>query len=198
MHLATGPFVGRLVTLTLLTEESVGPLARVAANDQIWTFLDEETPTTREAVQALVSEAVQEHRSGARIPYVISIRQTGAVIGSISYLDIQPQHRGVEIGWAWVTPAYWGTGVAREAAYLLIQHAFDEAGAIRVAFKADSRNARSQRAIEGLGAVREGVFRNHRILRDGHVRHSVFYSLTSEDWPDVRRRFGWSLSLGHQ
>ncbi|GIG03028.1 GNAT family N-acetyltransferase [Catellatospora citrea] len=87
----------------------------------------------------------------------------------------------------WVISSKWRTGAAREASCLLMRYAFDVAGAIRVAFKTDSRNERSQRAIEALGATREGMFRNHRVLRDGYVRDSIYYSVIAEEWPQVRR-----------
>ncbi|MEV6810726.1 GNAT family protein [Micromonospora sp. NPDC051296] len=187
MDLGQPILTGRVVQLEPMTVESIADLTEAANHAAIWTYLDEPTPSTSEAVSALVTEAVEEQRQGVRIPYVIRDRRTGAAIGSISFIDIQPRHRGVEIGWAWVTPDHWRTGAAREASYLLMRHAFETAGAIRAVFKTDSRNVRSQRAIEGLGATREGVFRNHRILRDGHVRHSIFYSVTAEEWPEVRR-----------
>lgn len=87
-----------------------------------------------------------------------------------------------------MTPSHWRTGATREAAYLLMRHDFKTLGVIRVAFKTDSRNIRSQRAITGLGAAQEGVFRNHRILRDGHIRHSIYCSVIREEWPQVRNR----------
>ncbi|WP_181765336.1 GNAT family N-acetyltransferase [Streptomyces albidus (ex Kaewkla and Franco 2022)] len=92
----------------------------------------------------------------------------------------------MEIGWAWLAPAYWKEGIGREASLLLIHHAFERLGAVRIAFKTDARNDRSQGAIASLGAVREGVFRHHRIPRDGLLRDSVFYSLIQEDWQAVR------------
>jgi N-acetyltransferase len=176
---------GRLIDLVPLTMDLLAPLAEAADFAEIWTYLDEEKPTA-ENVAAMIAEAIEEERQGARVPYAIIERASGRVIGSISFIDIQRKHRGVEIGWAWVTPAHWRTGAAREATYLLMRQAFDVAGAIRVAFKTDSRNERSQRAIQGLGASREGVFRSHRILRDGHVRDSVFYSIIGPEWPAVR------------
>jgi RimJ/RimL family protein N-acetyltransferase len=111
---------------------------------------------------------------------------TGRAVGSTSYIDIRRQDRGLEIGWTWLTPSEWGTGTNTEAKRLLLAHAFDTLGAIRVALKTDARNLRSQRAIEKLGAIREGVWRNHRILSDGHIRDSVFYSFVPEDWAAVR------------
>lgn len=181
MNLEPRVLTGSLVRLEPLTMDMVPAVTAVAMHAEIWTYLDEATPT-RQGVSDLVSEAVQEQQQGLRIPFVIVELATSEVIGSISYLDIQRKHRGVEIGWAWVTPSRWGTGAGHEAAELLLRHAFQSAGAIRVVFKTDSRNVRSRRAIERLGAVREGVFRNHRILRDGHRRDSIFYSVIDQDW----------------
>ncbi|BCB85735.1 GNAT family N-acetyltransferase [Phytohabitans suffuscus] len=121
-----------------------------------------------------------------RLPFAVVEAKEQRAIGTVSYIDIQPAHYGLEIGWAWIAPQYWRKGVAREAAYLLMRHAFDSLDAVRVAFKTDSRNVRSQRAIIGLGATQEGVFRNHRILRDGVLRHSIYYTVIREEWPSVR------------
>ncbi|WP_431928935.1 GNAT family N-acetyltransferase [Micromonospora wenchangensis] len=196
MELGQPTLTGKLIKLEPLTEDSATALREAAKHAEIWRYLDEPTPDTERAVADLVEEAIEEQRQGTRIPYVITERGTGSAIGSISFIDIQPRHRGVEVGWAWITPSYWRTGAAREASYLLMRHAFETAGAIRVVFKTDSRNLRSQRAIERIGATREGVFRNHRILRDGHIRHSVYYSVTAEDWPDVRQALdSWRETL---
>ncbi|MEV6985680.1 GNAT family protein [Sphaerisporangium sp. NPDC051017] len=176
--------VGELVRLEPLTMEHLADLSVAGNHHEIWTYLDEPTPGEDE-MAALIVDALDEQARGLRLPFAIIERADARAIGSISYIDIQRTHRAVEIGWAWVTPGHWCAGVAREAAVLLIRHAFETLGAIRVAFKTDSRNIRSQRALEGLGATREGTFRNHRILRDGHVRHSIYYSVIPEEWPDV-------------
>lgn len=178
----TGPRID-LVPLALAHTED---LLAAASHDQVWTYLDEPTPATRESIRALILEALDEQAAGQRLPFAIVLRENGRAIGSMSYIDIQPRHRALELGWAWLAPDYWQTGIGREASYLLIRHAFERLDAVRVALKTDARNARSQRAIAGLGAVREGVFRRHRILRDGHQRDSVFYSLIREDWDSVR------------
>ncbi|GLX08571.1 GNAT family protein [Microbispora sp. NBRC 16548] len=178
---------GHIIDLEPLSWNHLDDLTIAAKYDDVWTYLDEPTPQTEEPVAALISEAISEQEQGLRLPFAIIARETKKAIGSISYIDIQRKHYAVELGWAWVTPSHWRTGAAREAAYLLIEHAFEVLGAIRVAFKTDSRNIRSQRAISGLGATKEGVFRNHRILRDGHIRHSVYYSIIREEWPSVRQ-----------
>ncbi|MFM8320705.1 MAG: GNAT family N-acetyltransferase, partial [Chloroflexota bacterium] len=113
---------------------------------------------------------------------------TGLALGCTRYLDIRPAHRGVEIGGTWYGAAYQRTGVNTEAKYLLLQHAFETWGCVRVQLKTDLRNQRSQRAIERLGAVREGVIRNHMVLPDGSLRHSVIYSILDSEWPAVKLR----------
>jgi N-acetyltransferase len=108
-------------------------------------------------------------------------------IGSTSYINIRPKDRGLEIGWTWITPSTWGTGINTEAKYLLLRHAFEEQDAIRVAIKTDARNTRSQRSIEALGASREGIWRNHRILSTGQYRDTVYYSLIDSEWLTAKR-----------
>ncbi len=105
-----------------------------------------------------------------------------------SYLDIRPQDRALEIGFTWVAKPYQATAVNPECKYLLLRHAFEEQGAVRVQLKTDLRNLQSQAAIAKLGAVREGVLRKHMVMPDGHVRDTVMYSVTNDEWPAVRRR----------
>lgn len=129
--------------------------------------------------------------------YVMVERATATPVGLTAYLDIRPQHRGLEVGATWITPAYQGTSVNPECKYLLLQHAFEHLGAVRVQLKTDGRNLQSQRAIARLGAQREGVLRRHTILPDGFIRDTVMFSITDAEWPAVRRglekRLGWSL-----
>ena len=121
-------------------------------------------------------------------PFAIILRDQGRAIGVTSYLDIRPQDRGLEIGFTWVAKLYQGTLVNPECKYLLLRHAFEEQQAIRVQLKTDLRNLQSQRAIEKLGAAREGVLRQHMIRPDGYVRDTVMYSIIAEEWPLVRQR----------
>jgi RimJ/RimL family protein N-acetyltransferase len=117
-------------------------------------------------------------------------RTTGRAVGTSSYLDAQPEHRGVEIGFTWIAPAHRGTSVNPESKLLMLSHAFDEKGAERVQLKCDARNTQSQAAIARLGAVREGVLRKHRVLPDGFVRDTVMFSITRAEWPGVREGLG--------
>lgn len=121
-----------------------------------------------------------------RFPFAIVLLETGKAIGTSSYFDIRPAHRGLEVGYTWIGAQYQGTKVNPEAKYLMLRHAFEELGAIRVQLKTDSRNLHSQRAMRKLGARREGTLRNHMLLPDGHIRHTVMFSITDEDWPQVK------------
>jgi N-acetyltransferase len=112
---------------------------------------------------------------------------TGQPIGVTTYMEIEPAHRGLEIGNTWLTKTQQGTLVNPESKYMLLRHAFENLQSIRVQLKTDLRNLQSQRAIEKLGAKREGVLRNHRIMPDGHYRHSVYFSILDEEWPEVKK-----------
>jgi RimJ/RimL family protein N-acetyltransferase len=118
--------------------------------------------------------------------FAVSFRNTGRYIGVTTYLDIRPAHRGLEIGSTWIGRSYHGTDVNPEMKYLLLRHAFETLGAMRVQLKTDERNVQSQRAIAKLGAMREGVLRKHYVMPDGFVRNSVMFSVTDEEWPRVR------------
>ena len=118
--------------------------------------------------------------------FAIVSQESGKAIGSTSYLDIRPAHRGLEIGSTWIGRQYHGTAVNPENKYLLLRHAFETLGALRVQLKTDGRNLHSQAAIAKLGAKLEGTLRKHMVLPDGYVRDTVMYSITDEEWPGVK------------
>jgi RimJ/RimL family protein N-acetyltransferase len=124
---------------------------------------------------------------------VICSPETGEVLGLTRYLDLQVAHAGLEIGHTWLAPAHWRTAVNTAAKRLLLAHAFETLGAERVCLKTDILNERSQRAIERLGAQREGVLRAHRRRRDGSLRDTVYYSLLASEWPQARDRLDRAL-----
>ncbi|HET6380095.1 MAG TPA: GNAT family protein [candidate division Zixibacteria bacterium] len=121
---------------------------------------------------------------------------TGRAVGSTRFGDIDPYHGRVEIGWTWIAPSHQRTAINTEAKLLQLTYAFEGLGATRVALKTDLRNERSQRAIERIGGVREGVLRRHMRLPDGHVRDTVYYSILSDEWPAVKRRLEARLADG--
>lgn len=137
-------------------------------------------------------------RRGLEIPdsqlFAIVLRKTGEPIGSTAFLDARPSNRAIEIGRSWIGKAHQGTAANPESKLLLLRHAFEVWGALRVQLKTDSRNVHSQRAIEKLGAVREGTLRNYQVRADSKPRDTVMYSITAAEWPTVRagleRRLG--------
>ncbi len=135
-----------------------------------------------------VQNALDEQSAGTALPFAIEDRQNGRLVGSTRLFDFAAAHRGVEIGATWLCPRVWRTRVNSECKYLLLSHCFETLNLLRVQFKTDGRNARSQAAIERLGAKREGVLRAHRILHDGFVRDSVMYSILDREWPEVKKR----------
>jgi len=128
-------------------------------------------------------------------PFTTILQATGQPVGLTCYLDIRPADRGLEIGSTWIARAHQGTLVNPEAKYLLLRHAFETLGAIRVQLKTDRRNVHSQRAIAKLGALREGVLRKHVIMADGYCRDSVMFSITDDEWPAVKA--GLEARLGY-
>lgn len=130
----------------------------------------------------------------SRSPYAIVDRATGEVLGSTSYYGIEPKHRTLVIGYTWLATRVQRTHVNSESKYLLLQHAFDVLGAVRVTWQVDERNARSRAAVLRLGAQEEGLLRKHRRRRDGSWRTTVLFSLLDDEWPATRDRLEKSIS----
>ncbi|HYO15334.1 MAG TPA: GNAT family protein [Thermoanaerobaculia bacterium] len=132
----------------------------------------------------------------ASLPFAIVIAATGEAVGMSGYLEIRPEHRALEIGRTWIARAWQGTRVNPESKYLLLRHAFETLGALRVQFKTDLNNLHSQRAIEKLGARREGVLRCYQTRSNGTVRDTVVYSVIDEEWPAVKAGLETRLAAG--
>src|SRR5215467_6132074 len=139
-------------------------------------------------MQAYIETALKERDSGSAIPFVQVERASGRVVGSTRYANIDRQHHRLEIGWTWVAPGWQRTVINTEAKYLLLRHAFQSLRCMRVELKTDSLNERSRAAILRIGAVQEGIFRNHMITSTGRVRHTVYFSVIDSEWPQVKGR----------
>ena len=127
--------------------------------------------------------------------YTMVLQHDDQPVGLSAYLDIRTAHRGLEIGGTWIARSFQGTQVNPEAKYLMLRHAFETLGMLRVQLKCDARNQQSQRALAKLGAVREGVLRKHVILPDGYVRDTVMFSITDDEWPQIKA--GLEARLGY-
>jgi N-acetyltransferase len=177
---------GRLARLEPLGLQHVSSLAEAGNDETIWRLMPYGMITSEDRMRSFVRTALERQQVGSEQPFAVIDLASGRAIGSTRYLDIRPEHRGLEIGATWYGTAHQRTGINTECKYLLLRHAFDELGCIRVQLKTDLRNERSQRAIERIGGIREGVLRNHMIMPDGHRRATVMFSITDEEWPAVR------------
>jgi RimJ/RimL family protein N-acetyltransferase len=143
---------------------------------------------TRADMEAYVEEALADQRAGIALPFATVWRATGRVIGSTRFGNASPPNRRVEIGWTWLARPWQRTGANTEAKYLMLRHAFEHWGCLRVELKTSALNQRSRAAILRIGAREEGTFRHHMINQDGSLRDSVYFSLLAEEWPEARRR----------
>ena len=177
---------GSVVRLEPIAEHHVTDLAKVGLEAEIWRYMRYGKMETKEQLADWVRELRVLQEQGTDLPFAVIYKETGAAVGCTRYLNIDTLDRSLEIGGTWYGLDFQGTLVNPECKYLLMKHAFEMLGCVRVWFKTDSRNQRSQRALERLGVVREGVLRNHMILPDGYIRDSVVYSLLPNEWPQVK------------
>lgn len=189
-HMEVKPVVlqGKHARLEPMTEAHAPALAEIGIGQPFWDFMVYGQINTVDDMRNWVSDILARAEKGTDLPFVVIHLASGRVAGATRYLNIMPNDRGLEIGGTWYGPELQRTVVNTECKYLLLQHAFETLGCIRVQLKTDSRNERSQKAIERIGAVKEGVLRNHMILPDGHYRHSVYYSILDTEWPGVKKR----------
>ena len=188
MKIAPVVLAGKITRLEPLSETHIPDLAVAGESESIWLNMRYGMVTTREKMRAWVLDMLDRQTRGADLPFVVIHLEEGRAIGATRYLNIEPEARGLEIGGTWYTPEFQRTGVNTECKYLLLKHAFEALECIRVQLKADILNLRSQRSIERLGAIKEGILRNHIIRGDGTYRDSVFYSVLESEWPAVRAR----------
>jgi N-acetyltransferase len=179
---------GKYVRLEPMTEAHAPALAEIGVGQPFWDFMVYGRMETADDMREWVQDILGRAEKGTDVPFVAVHIDSSRVAGASRYMNIMPKDRGLEIGGTWYGPEYQRTVVNTECKYLLLQHAFEKLGCIRVQLKTDLRNERSQKAIERLGAVKEGVLRNHMILPDGYYRHSVYYSILDTEWPDVKKR----------
>jgi RimJ/RimL family protein N-acetyltransferase len=174
---------GRMVVLEPLRAEHEAALQPAAADDRVWRYMRvvaaEPEPFHRWFVEAMDAAA-----AGAEAPFCIL--RDGTPVGSSRYLSLRPADRVLEIGHSWITPSAWGGGANTEAKLLLMTHAFERLGCLRVEFKTDAANERSRAALAALPATFEGVFRKHMLVRGGERRDSAWYSVIDDDWPAVK------------
>lgn len=178
---------GQIVRLEPLALDHAGPLAQVGLDPELWRLQPEPVASAAD-MRRYVERALAGQAAGACLPFAIVRRADGQVIGTTRYMDIALPHRRLEIGATWLTPASQRSGANTEAKYLLLQHAFETIGIIRVVFKTEAANVQSRQAILRIGGVEEGVFRKHLIAQSGRTRDMVYFAILDDDWPAAKAR----------
>jgi RimJ/RimL family protein N-acetyltransferase len=184
---------GDLVVLEPLERGHADELWAVAQDPRIWRWLAH-VGDSRECFDRWMELSLAAAAAGSEGVFATRSRRGGELVGSSRYLNVRPADRVVEIGWTWLHPSAWGTGVNVEAKLLMLEHAFERLGCVRVELKTDARNERSRAAMAAIPAQFEGILRKHMTVPDVGVRDSAYFSVIDDEWPSVRanleRRLG--------
>ncbi|MGH6869968.1 MAG: GNAT family N-acetyltransferase [Rhizomicrobium sp.] len=177
---------GRHVRLVPLSRDHLDDLGAFAFEPALWRWIPNQV-TNRGELAAYVDTALQEQRDGQSLPFAVIDRASGKAIGSTRYGNINLPNKRAEIGWTWYAPDHQRTPVNSECKLLLLTHAFERLGMIRVELKTDGLNEKSRAAILRIGATQEGIFRKHLICQSGRIRDTVYFSILDSEWPEKKR-----------
>ncbi len=177
---------GHFVRLAPMTLEHHAGLSAVGLDPEIWryTLVVVKTP---EEMRAYMDDALKLQQSGTTLPFVTIERSSGRVVGSTRFGNYDPANRRIEIGWTWIAPPWQRTAINTEAKYLMLSHAFERLGCVRVELKTDVLNTPSRKAMLRIGAKEEGVLRKHSLVWSGRYRDSIYYSILDDEWPGVKQ-----------
>ena len=184
---------GESVKLLPISLDHLDGLWEAAKPNEIWNYMAT-TVRSKEEMEQMIATAIKKRETGTDYSFTV-VNQEDRIIGSTRYLDILPEHKSLEIGSTWYHPDVWRSRVNTECKYLLLQHAFEYWKLRRVQLKTDSRNLRSQQAIERIGAVKEGTLRKDRKISGGYVRDTVFYSILQEEWQPIKKELAKKLGV---
>jgi len=182
-----------LVRLEPLTADHAAELESAARDGELWNLRVTSVPAPGETT-AYVAAALEGGQQGHMLPFAVRDLAGGAIIGSTRYHDIVPAVERLEIGYTWYARSWQRSHVNTSCKLLLLAHAFESLGAQLVGWRTDNYNFASQRAIERLGARKDGVLRHHALRRDGTVRDTVMYSLAAGEWPEVKAHLQYLLA----
>ena len=185
---------GRHVRLDPLAHTHHAALCAIGLDPELWELIPYRVATP-EDMAAYIQTALNQQAAGSALPFATVHASTGQVIGSTRYMNIDLAHRRVEIGATWIAAPWRRTAVNTEAKYLMLRHAFETLGCIRVELKTDSLNQRSRNAIRRIGATEEGTLRRHMITWSGRLRDSVYFSILDAEWPRVKHDLEQKLGL---
>jgi len=187
---------GQHVRLEPLSLAHLDALCEVGLDEDLWRWTPDQA-RTRDDMRTYILEALAGQERGTMLPFATVLRAESRVVGSTRFGNIDLRHRRVEIGWTWIARSWQRTAVNTEAKLLMLRHAFETLGCIRVELKTDALNDRSRQAILRLGAKEEGIFRQHMVMPAGHFRDTVYYSILDREWPEIKVKLGERLDGPH-
>ena len=195
MNIEPIKLTGNFVRLEPLRVDHIQALYDVGIEPSIWQWTTN-VVTTRSDMEEYVVAAIADRDRGAALPFVTVLAESGTIVGSTRFGNIDAAHRKAEIGWTWIGQKWQRTAVNTEAKLLMLTHAFEVWKCIRVEFKTDANNVTSRNAIRRLGATEEGTLRQHMITDSGRFRDSVYFSIIDSEWETVRKELVWKLENG--
>jgi RimJ/RimL family protein N-acetyltransferase len=195
MTIAPVTLEGQHVRLEPLTLAHHADLCAVGLDDELWRLTFSRVQSADE-MRAYIMSALRAQAAGTALPFATIARASGRAVGSTRFANISVADRRVEIGWTWLGRAYQRTALNTEAKYLMLRHAFEVLGCIRVELKTDALNTRSRAAILRIGATEEGILRRHTLTASGRVRDTVYFSILDDEWPRVKARLEQRLARG--
>ncbi|MER2046803.1 MAG: GNAT family protein [Solibacillus sp.] len=177
-----------IVKLRPVQMSDIEAIANAANDERIWEHMSV-TLLTQEAVENYIENAIKEREKGISYMFAVIEKKTDNIVGCTSFLDISFPHKRLEIGATWYNPTVWRSAINTNCKFLLFQYCFEVLNLNRIQIKTGHENYRSQKAIERIGAIKEGVLRNHMIRKEGTIRHTIMYSVIVEDWEKLKTRF---------
>jgi RimJ/RimL family protein N-acetyltransferase len=183
---------GKNVKLISLDKSHKNGLLNAASDGKLWELWFTSVPSNNN-IDSYIEHAIKQKENGFEFPFVVLDKESGEIIGSTRYYNIQPEHRRLEIGYTWYAKKHQRTGVNTESKFLLLKYAFENLDCIAVQFMTNWHNLRSRIAIERLGAKQDGVLRNHRLNSDGTYRDTVVFSITNQEWSGVKKSLEYEM-----
>ncbi len=177
-----------IVKLEPINLSHIEGIFTAASDPSIWEHMSIEL-LSKENVMKYVQDGIKKREAQTDYVFVIIDQSTGQIVGATSYMDISLEHKRLEIGSTWLNPNVWRTNINTNCKYLLLKYGFEQLEMQRIQIKTGHENIRSQKAIERIGAVKEGVLRNHMIRKEGTIRHTVMYSIVDDEWKRIKDRF---------
>ena len=174
------------ILLAPLEIEHKGALLRAASDGKLWELWFTSVPS-KSTIDSYLDNALKQKENGTEYPFVVINKKNNEIIGATRFCKIQPENKRLEIGYTWYAKKHQRTGVNTDCKYLLLSYAFEKLNCIAVQFMTNSFNLKSREAIERLGAKQDGILRNHRLNSDGTYRDTVVFSITDQEWPNVKK-----------